>query len=180
MTPDPQKSSGRCFAVATYDAGAHSGPVSGLIATHNGYRDGRHRISPANVADYPAIKRHLDKFLSSLTKRQDQGRTPYNLRNCAYYAEFAHEKLFWMQMTSTARFAYAGPNMLCNQKAFMVTGQSLKYLCGILNSRLVTWLIRNTAVTTGMGLSQWDKFAVERVPIPRISLRRTASICTAR
>ena len=50
----------------------------------------------------------------------------------------------------------------------MVTGPSLKYLCAVLNSSLVTWLINHTAVTTGMGLPQWDKFAVERVPIPQI------------
>lgn len=36
------------------------------------------------------------------------------------------------------------------------------------NSTLMTWLIKNTALTTGVGLTQWKKFAVERLPIPRI------------
>ena len=49
----------------------------------------------------------------------------------------------------------------------MITGESLEYLCAVLNSKLITWLVRRTAVTTGMGLPQWDKFTVERIPIAR-------------
>ena len=49
-----------------------------------------------------------------------------------------------------------------------MTGESLKYLCAILNSALITWFIRNTALTTGLGLTQWKRFAVESLPIPKI------------
>ena len=37
-----------------------------------------------------------------------------------------------------------------------------------MNSRLITWLIKKIALTTGVGLTQWKKFAVERLPIPNI------------
>ena len=56
-----------------------------LIDTHNGYDD----VPAINVAKYPAVKQHLDQFLPSLKRRQDQGRTPYNLRNCAYHEDFS-------------------------------------------------------------------------------------------
>ena len=135
-----------------------------LIDTHNGYGN----ISAVDVADYPAIKRHLDRYLPALKRRQDKGRTPYNLRNCAYHEDFAEEKLFWMHMSPTGRFAFSDRGMFCNQKAFVVTGTSLKYLCAILNSTVITWMVRNTAVTTGMGLIQWDKFTVEQLPIPQL------------
>ena len=136
-----------------------------LIDTHNGYGG-----APAvDVADYPAVKRHLDRFLPALRRRQDKGRTPYNLRHCAYHEDFGKEKLFWMHMTPVGRFAFSGRGMFCNQKAFMVTGPSLKYLCAVLNSSAVNWIVGNTAVTTGMGLVQWDKFLVESLPIPKIS-----------
>ena len=137
-----------------------------LIDTHNGYRD----VPPINVDDYPAIKDHLDRFYKRLALRQDKGRTPYNLRNCAYHEQFKEEKLFWMHMSPKGRFAYSDSEIYCNQKAFFLTGDSLKYLCAILNSALVTWLIKNTAVTTGMGLTQWDKFVVDKIPIPMISV----------
>ena len=59
-----------------------------------------------------------------------------------------------------------------------MAGKSLKYLCAVLNSTLITWLIKNTALTTGMGLTQWKKFAVERIPIPKISADRDDLIAT--
>ena len=136
-----------------------------LIDTHNGYGD-----TPAvNVADFPAIKAHLDEFYFQLEKRQDKGYTPYNLRSCAYHEEFAKEKLFWMDMSDKGRFAYSDTEMYCNNKGFLMTGKSLKYLCAALNSTLVTWIMKNTARTTGMGLTQWEKFVVERIPIPKLT-----------
>ena len=60
-----------------------------LIDTHNGY-DG---VPAIEIDDYPAIKTHLDDYFEQLEKRYDKGRTPYNLRNCAYHAEFIKEKL---------------------------------------------------------------------------------------
>ena len=134
-----------------------------LIDTHNGYED----VPAINVDEYPAIKGHLEKYIERLERRQDKGITPYNLRNCAYHEEFRKPKLFWMHMSPEGRFALGEPNIACNQKCFMVTGENLHYLCAILNSTLVTWLVRRIAVTTGMGLPQWDKFTVERVPVAR-------------
>ena len=90
--------------------------------------------------------------------------------NCAYHEDFKKEKLFWMQMTNEGRFTYSEEEMFGNAKVFVVTGESLKYLCGALNSRLSAWYMSKTGVTTGMGLMQWQGITVERIPIPRISL----------
>ena len=75
-------------------------------------------------------------------------------------------------MTPYGRFVLAEPDVVCNQKCFMITGMNLEYLCAVLNSKLVTWLVKRTAVTTGMGVPQWDKFTVERVPVvqPDVSM----------
>ncbi len=137
-----------------------------LIDTHNGYGD----VPAINVDDYPAIKSHLDGFYPRLKKRQDKGRTPYNLRSCAYHEDFAKEKLIYMDMSSQGRFSYSDTEMYNNDKAYILTGHSLKYLCAVLNSTLITWMMKNTALTTGMGVTQWKKFAVERLPIPKITV----------
>ena len=139
-----------------------------LIDTHNGYGG----VPSVDVEEYPAIKRHLDRFYPRLEKRQDKGRTPYNLRNCAYHEVFGEEKLFWMDMSKEGRFAYSETEMYCNDKGFLMRGEYLKYLCAILNSTLITWLVGNTVLTTGLGLTQWKKFAVERFPVPKISAAR--------
>ena len=135
-----------------------------LIDTHNGYGN----IPAIHVNDYPAIKAHLDSFYDRLAKRHDKGSTPYNLRNCAYHEDFSKEKLFWMDMSPEGRFAYSDIEMFCNDKGFIMTGDSLKYLCAVLNSNLATWFMKGTALTTGMGVLQWKKFAVERLPVPKI------------
>ncbi len=136
-----------------------------LIDSHNGF-NGRDAV---DIGDYLAVKAHLDKSYARLAKRHDKGRTPYNLRNCAYHEDFTKEKLFWMQMTGPGRFAYSNDEMFANAKVFIVTGQSLKYLCGVLNSRLAAWFMSHTGVTTGMGLMQWQGNTVQRIPVPRVS-----------
>ena len=136
-----------------------------LIATHNGYRD----VPGINVNGYPAVKVHLDQFYPQLEKRQDKGATPYNLRSCSYYDEFAKEKLFWMEMSNEARFAFSDTEVYCNNKGYFITGTSLKYLCAVLNSTLTTWFVRHTAATTGMGVTEWFKVTVERIPVPKLS-----------
>ena len=135
-----------------------------LIDTHNGFED----VPAIKIDEYPAIKHRLDSFYERLERRYDKGSTPYNLRNCAYHEEFSKEKLLWMDMSNEARFAYSDDELYCNDKGFMMTGDRLKYLCAVLNSSLVTWLMKNTGLTTGMGLMQWKKFAVQRIPIPLI------------
>lgn len=137
-----------------------------LIDIHNGYID----VPAIDINNYPAIKSHLDKFYFSLKKRQDQGNTLYNLRSCAYHQEFTKEKLFWMDMTDQGRFAYSDAEIFCNNKGFIMTGGSLKYLCTVLNSTTITWIVRHLAVTTGVGLPQYNKFVVESIPIPKLSL----------
>ncbi len=135
-----------------------------LIDTHNGYGN----VPAIEVDDYLAVKNHLDQFYPQLEKRQDKGKTPYNLRNCAYHEDFAKEKLLWADMAKVGRFAYSDEETYCNNKGYIMTGNSLKYLCAILNSSLITWFVQNTAATTGMGLTEWTIVTVERLPIPKI------------
>ena len=135
-----------------------------LIDTHNGYG----KTPAIEVDDYPAVKNHLNQFYLRLEKRQDKGKAPYNLRDCAYHQEFAKEKLLWPDISDKGRFAFDDDGMWCNDKAFIITGSNLKYLCAVLNSHLIYCLIKQTVTTLGNQRFQWKKFAVERLPIPNI------------
>ena len=135
-----------------------------------------------SIDDYPAVKRHLLTFgkarleqsgkrLPDGTRsRKKTGNAWYEIQDtCAYHEDFAKEKLFWMDMSPRGRFAYSDEELYCNNKGFVMTGGPLKYLCAVLNSDLITWMMKNIARTTGMGLLQWEKFSVERLPVPQIS-----------
>ena len=136
-----------------------------IIATHNGYGD----IPVVNIDHYPAVKMYLDGYYNQLESRQDKGKTPYNLRNCTFYGEFAKEKLFWRRVASQGVFAYISEETYCVNAVFMVTGDSLKFLCAVLNSKLTTWFMQQMLPTSGTGTFHWEKVHVERLPVPHIS-----------
>ncbi len=92
------------------------------------------------------------------------------------HARFGREKLFWMDMTHRGRFAWSDGEMYCNDKGFVMSGESLVYLCAVLNSTLVSWLVGRIALTTGMGLPQWKKYTVETIPVPKPSRKDERSI----
>ena len=150
------------------DVGAYSVNWAGLwlIATHNGYG----AVPRVDVAHYPAIMRHLHGFMPALEQRQDQGASPYNLRSCAYHAQFERPKVLWREISDQPRFAYCPDEMYCNNKVYLLTSDSvehLQYLCAVLNSRIARWYGRHVTVTTGAGESSWFKFSVESLPVPR-------------
>ena len=135
-----------------------------------------------NINNYPAVKKHLlsfgkDRLEQSGKKLADGGQSRKKTGNkwfeaqdqIAYHDEFAKEKLFWADMAKVGRFVYSVKEIYCNNKGYILTGNSLKYLCAVLNSSLITWLIKNTAATTGMGLTEWTIVTVERIPIPKTS-----------
>ena len=136
-----------------------------LIDTHNGYGD----VPAVTINDFPVVKAHLDKFYPQLEKRRDKGRTPYNLRNCAYHGEFAKEKLIWIELVENGRFAYDDSGIYGEVTTFIMTGAYLKYICAVLNTTLVRWFLQQVAPTSGMGTLRWKKVYVENIPIPQIT-----------
>ena len=134
-----------------------------LIDTHNGYG----KVPAVNIDDYPAVKVHLDGFKPKLEKRYDQGRTPYNLRNCAYHADFAKERIVWGNLNNQAKFAYAPEGMLISAPATMLTPYS-PYLLALLNSKMVDWYFRLIGVERDGGYYEYKPMFIERLPIPQV------------
>ena len=135
-----------------------------------------------DIEDYPAVSGHLlsygkDRLEQSGKSLPSGGRSRkktnhswFEIQDSTnYHGEFLKEKLFWMDMAGNGRFSFSNTEMYCNNKGYLITGSSLKYLCALLNSSLVTWFVKHTAPTTGMGLTEWTKVSVERIPIPKIS-----------
>jgi hypothetical protein len=143
-----------------------------LINTHNGIKE--KSIKPINVKDYPAIKKHLDKFLSQLEKRADKGDTPYNLRNCAYMEDFYKQKIVWARLMRISkndfynfpRFAIVPQNMFIVDSLCFFTGNDLFYLQGILNSEFAQYYFFNNIAILDNGGMQMRQQYVELMPTP--------------
>ena len=88
---------------------------------------------------------------------------------CAYHEDFTKEKLLWIELVSNGRFAYDNSGYYGEATTFLLTGESIKYLCAVLNAKLVRWFLDKMAPTSGMGTLRWKKVYVERLPVPRIT-----------
>ena len=132
-----------------------------LIDAHNGFDD----YPPIIIDDYRAIKQHLDKFYTQLEKRHDKGKTPYNLRNCAYHALFDQEKIVYPDITASPNFALAQSGFYINQTAYLLNSGN-KCLLGILNSKVTEFYISKIAADLGGEARRYIKQFIEKLPIP--------------
>ncbi|EGK8048686.1 class I SAM-dependent DNA methyltransferase [Campylobacter lari] len=143
-----------------------------VINTHNGYKSkSGEKIEAINIDEYPSLKQHLKPYYKTLEKRTDKGKTPYNLRNCAYLEEFEKEILVWKAVGRNLAFALTEKNTLVSApSSFISTDVNfLKYFCGILLSNTLKWLILQISDTTGAGDLMLNNQSLERLSIPKIN-----------
>jgi type II restriction/modification system DNA methylase subunit YeeA len=135
-----------------------------LINTHNGVA--KNNIERIKVKEnYPSIYNYLLSFLPQIEQRQDQGKDWTNLRNCAYLEDFNKPKIVWGEISDQPKFAFDDSNYYAEATTFLMTGEKLKYLLAILNSKLSEWYFNQISTTTGMGTNRWKKYKIEMLPI---------------
>ena len=141
-----------------------------LIDSHNGYTDENgNRIAQVDIDDYPAVKTHLDQHWGRISVRQDKGVTPYNLRNCAYYPEFAKEKVVFKAVGRNLTFSLLEPNSFITAPASFMTSKYNRYILGNLLSVFVKYFIYKNADRTGAGDIMLNVQSFEQIPIPLIT-----------
>lgn len=143
-----------------------------VINTHNGYKSkSGEKIEAINIDEYPSLKQHLKPYYKTLEKRTDKGKTPYNLRNCAYLEEFEKEKIVYPETTQGAYFVYDNKGIFLEKTAFFIVCENLKYLLGLLSSNLITYYYKNFSQGCKLGIKgyQYNKHALENLPLPKIN-----------
>lgn len=103
-----------------------------------------------NIDKYKGIKKHLEKFKEQIEPKPKnfkgdkwKGRKTGAYEwfetqdSIAYFEDFSKPKIIYPNMTKFLPFVYDETiGYLCNDKAFIISGERLKYLTGILNSSL--------------------------------------------
>ncbi len=144
-----------------------------VINTHNGYTSNlKFKIPPIDIEKYPAIKAHLDSHFDTIATRSDQGDTPYHLRNCAYLEDFEKEKIVYGEIVQEPRFYLDKLGYFyAEATSFILTGEHLRYLLGMLHSKLITFAFKTFYAGGGLGESgyRYKKAFIERLPIPKIT-----------
>ncbi|GAA9989402.1 hypothetical protein VN1029_03060 [Helicobacter pylori] len=148
-----------------------------VINTHNGYTSAlKSKIPPIDIEKYPALKSHLDSHWDTIATRSDQGDTPYHLRNCAYLEDFEKEKIVYGEIVQEPRFILDNGEcelgyFYAEATSFILTGEHLHYLLGMLHSKLITFAFKTFYAGGGLGESgyRYKKAFIERLPIPQIT-----------
>ncbi|WP_187944991.1 class I SAM-dependent DNA methyltransferase [Helicobacter pylori] len=147
-----------------------------VINTHNSYTSFSHKIPPIDIEKYPTIKAHLDSHYDAIVTRSDQGDTPYNLRNCAYLEDFEKEKIVYGEIVQEPRFYLDNGEcelggFYAEATSFILTGEHLRYLLGMLHSKMITFAFKTFYAGGGLGESgyRYKKAFIERLPIPKIT-----------
>ncbi|GAA8264936.1 class I SAM-dependent DNA methyltransferase [Helicobacter pylori] len=148
-----------------------------VINTHNGYTSAlKSKIPPIDIEKYSATKAHLDAHWDAIATRCDQGDTPYHLRNCAYLEDFEKEKIVYGEIVQEPRFYLDNGEcelgyFYAEATSFILTGEHLRYLLGMLHSKLITFAFKTFYAGGGLGESgyRYKKAFIERLPIPKIT-----------
>lgn len=143
-----------------------------ILCTHNGVRN--ESIPRIDVErDYPSLIPYFESFGEEFFNRGEQGDTCYNLRNCAFMTKYLAPKILYADIVQdTGKFYLDEDNYFANDTAFMITGDNLYYLTGILNSKTFTFLYKNFYCGGALGKKglRYKRDFLLTVPVPKATL----------
>jgi type II restriction/modification system DNA methylase subunit YeeA len=119
----------------------------------------------------PSLMSHLKTFGAKAKKRDDQGDYWWELRACAYYPEFEKEKVVYSEIVRQPQFYYDIEKFYVEATSFLMTGNSIKYICGLLNSNPVSYFFKKWYAGGGLGEEgyRYKKAFLENLPLPPIT-----------
>jgi len=116
---------------------------------------------------HKAVAAHLLSFKEKAEKREDQGDFWWELRACSYIAEFEKPKIIFSEIVSEPQFFYDEDGFYPEATVFFISGEKLKYLTALLNSKCVTFLFKTFYMGGELvGKMRYKKAFLEQVPIP--------------
>jgi len=139
-----------------------------------------------NIDDYPSIKKYfLDNFdirqLEQSGKkypelgfdaRKKTGNKWFETQDqIAYYPEFEKEKVVYSEIVRQPQFYFDRENFYVEATSFLMTGKNVKYICGLLNSKPVTFFFKQWYAGGGLGEEgyRYKKAFLENLPLPPIT-----------
>ena len=129
-----------------------------------------------DIDKYPAIKKHL---LSIGFDRLEQSGRPGSRKRTgnnwfetqdqiSYWRDFEQPKIAYPNMTKYLPFIYDEFGFYTNDKAFIITGKSLKYLTCFFNSKLFKYCFSNNFPNLGEDRRELRKVFFEKIPVKQL------------
>ncbi len=133
-----------------------------------------------DIKKYPAIAAYLSSFKKELTPKAEDsrgddgpGRKPgaykwYEIQDTInYYSEFENPKIIYAEIATRGQFTIDKNNFFSETTTYIIPMES-KYLLGILNSSLLTFIFSKISSEIRGGFYRWKRQYIEILPIRTI------------
>jgi len=127
------------------------------------YTDSKFK-NPNSMNNYPNLKKHLDRFSNVITSDN----RPYGLHRAREERFFKGEKILALRKcVGTPSFSYSDFDCYVSATFYVIKTDrvNLKYLTGLLNSRLIAFWLKNK------GKMQGDNYQLDKEPLLQIPIR---------
>ena len=114
---------------------------------------------------HPALAAWLAPFADAARQRTDQGEYWWELRACAYYAQFEQPKIMYGHFAHEPLFSLDASGLYCNDKGYVMESDSTSLLA-ILNSKAIWFLITGMCPDVRGGYFEQRSQYIETLPIP--------------
>jgi len=136
------------------------------------------------IEDYPAIQDHLLSFGYNRLKQTGESGARKKTNNkwfelqdaIAYWEELSKPKIIWKRVGSIIRFCYDEEGCFVLDSTCFATGTDIKYLVGILNSKVGNYMLKDSP-RTGTGDLLISVQAIEPLRIPLATESTVELIC---
>ena len=120
------------------------------------YTDSKFK-NPRQIVSYPNIKKHLDKFKEVITSDNK----PYGLHRSREEYFFKGEKIIAVRKCIVPSFTYTNFDSYVSATFYIIKSSriNLKYLTGLLNSKLIEFWLRNK------GKMQGNNYQIDKEPL---------------
>ncbi|RCW31306.1 Eco57I restriction-modification methylase domain-containing protein [Marinilabilia salmonicolor] len=126
-----------------------------------------------DIEDFPGIKEYFLRIgknrLEQTGKKGSRKKTGNKWfetqDSIGYWRDFEKPKIIWGEISDKPKFAYDEEGYYAEATTFLMTGERLKFLLAILNSKVSEWYFKLIGTTTGMGTNRWKKYKIELLPI---------------
>ncbi len=136
-----------------------------------------------DIDDYPSLKTYLSQFRPRIDQSGEKDcRKKTNNQwfetqdTIAYHEDFEKEKIVYGEIVQKPRFYLDNGEcelgyFYAEATSFILTGEHLHYLLGMLHSKLITFAFKTFYAGGGLGESgyRYKKAFIERLPIPKIT-----------
>ncbi|MGL2552074.1 class I SAM-dependent DNA methyltransferase [Helicobacter pylori] len=136
-----------------------------------------------DIDDYPSLKTYLSQFRPRIDQSGEKDcRKKTNNQwfetqdTIAYHEDFEKEKIVYGEIVQEPRFYLDNGEcglgyFYAEATSFILTGEHLRYLLGMLHSKLITFAFKTFYAGGGLGESgyRYKKAFIERLPIPQIT-----------